>query len=394
MKPESTTARTDGRLEQIEENASSFTEPHPAFAFSKYAKIHPALREISELTGHSFEKIQSPQDFGFSIQNVEADLERVPKPLPLYENNPNPIKRLIGELAKPELSIDQQTQIQKDILKIKCDINKPISEHQEKITRLKVGLNQAVASFSDWVENDPAGISAAAQDKSYNEWIESEKKHRAQKERDAREKIKREIEVGELEEQIGRELLDFDLMHPDIDKISILDFFGFFEDYEEPPQCNCILTGDSGTGKTRAMAQAAISYCRLMGRGENFIEWITDSEFGKLVTAHGSERREAANTRLEEISNAYMLFFDDLGTANPTTALTSHFFRLIDNRYRKRLHTLFTTQSSTAQLKKHFTKSGGSSEDAVRILRRIIGTPATPLAKFFHFKRQDTNPSN
>ena len=393
MKPESTTARTDDRLEQIEENASSFTEPHPAFAFSKYAKIHPALLEISELTGHSFEKIQSPQDFGFSIQNVEADLERVPKPLPLYENNPNPIKRLIGELAKPELSIDQQTQIQKDILKIKCDINKPISEHQEKITRLKVGLNQAVASFSDWVENDPAGISAAAQDKSYNEWIESEKKHRAQKERDAREKIKREIEVRELEEQIGRELLDFDLMHPDIDKISILDFFGFFEDYEEPPQCNCILTGDSGTGKTRALAQAAISYCRLMGRGENFIEWITDSEFGKLVTALGSERREAANTRLEEISNAYMLFFDDLGTANPTTALTSHFFRLIDNRYRKRLHTLFTTQSSTAQLKKHFTKSGGSSEDAVRILRRIIGTPATPLAKFFHFKRPNSLPS-
>lgn len=393
MKPESTTARTDDRLEQIEENASSFTEPHPAFAFSKYAKIHPALREISELTGHSFEKIQSPQDFGFSIQNVEADLERVPKPLPLYENNPNPIKRLIGELAKPELSIDQQTQIQKDILKIKCDSYKPVSEHQEKITRLKVGLNQAVASFSDWVENDPAGISAAAQDKSYNEWIESEKKHRAQKERDAREKIKREIEVGELEEQIGRELLDFDLMHPDIDKISISDFFGFFEDYEEPPQCNCILTGDSGTGKTRALAQAAISYCRLMGRGENFIEWITDSEFGKLVTALGSERREAANTRLEEISNAYMLFFDDLGTANPTTALTSHFFRLIDNRYRKRLHTLFTTQSSTAQLKKHFTKSGGSSEDAVRILRRIIGTPATPLAKFFHFKRPNSLPS-
>ena len=393
MKPESTTARTDGRLEQIEENASSFTEPHPAFAFSKYAKIHPALREISELTGHSFEKIQSPQDFGFSIQNVEADLERVPKPLPLNYNNLNPIKLLIMELGKPELTIDQKKQIQKDILKIKCDSYKPVSEHQEKITRLKVGLNQAVASFSDWVENDPAGISAAAQDKSYNEWIESEKKHRAQKERDAREKIKREIEVGELEEQIGRELLDFDLMHPDIDKNAILDFFGFFEDYEEPPQCNCILTGDSGTGKTRALAQAAISYCRLMGRGENFIEWITDSEFGKLVTALGSERREAANTRLEEISNAYMLFFDDLGTANPTTALTSHFFRLIDNRYRKRLHTLFTTQSSTAQLKKHFTKSGGSSEDAVRILRRIIGTPATPLAKFFHFKRPNSLPS-
>jgi flagellar biosynthesis GTPase FlhF len=280
MKPESTTARTDDRLEQIEENASSFTEPHPAFAFSKYAKIHPALREISELTGHSFEKIQSPQDFGFSIQNLVADLDRVPKPLPLYENNPNPIKRLIGELAKPELSIDQQTQIQKDILKIKCDINKPISEHQEKITRIKVGLNQAVASFSDWVENDPAGISAAAQDKSYNEWIETEKKHRAQKERDAREKIKREIEVGELEEQIGRELLDFDLMHPDIDKISISEFFGFFEDYEEPPQCNFILTGDSGTGKTRALAQAAICYCRVIGKDDNFIEGsLKNSEF-------------------------------------------------------------------------------------------------------------------
>jgi DNA replication protein DnaC len=394
MKPESTTARTDDRLEQIEENASSFTEPHPAFAFSKYAKIHPALREISELTGHSFEKIQSPQDFGFSIQNVEADLERVPKPLPLYENNPNPIKRLIGELAKPELSIDQQTQIQKDILKFKCDINKPISEHQEKITRLKVGLNQAVASFSDWVENDPAGISAVAHDKTYNEWIEADKKRRAQEERDAREKIKREIEVSELKDQIGSELLDFDLMHPDIDKNAISDFFGFFEDYEEPPQCNCILTGPSGTGKSRALAQAAISYCRLMGRGENFIEWITGYEFAELITELASERREAANFRLKEVSDAYMLFFDDLGSAHFTAARMTHFFRLIDNRYRKGFHTLFTTNYSTAQLKKHFTKSGGSSEDAARILRRIIGTPATPLAKFFHFKRQDTNPSN
>jgi DNA replication protein DnaC len=70
-------------------------------------------------------------------------------------------------------------------------------------------------------------------------------------------------------------------MHPDIDKISISEFFGFFEDYEEPPQCNFILTGDSGTGKTRALAQAAICYCRVIGKDDNFIEWITDSEFGK-----------------------------------------------------------------------------------------------------------------
>jgi DNA replication protein DnaC len=387
MKSETTTARTNDRHEQIEENASSFTEPQPAFAFSKYAKIHPALREISELTSHSFEKIQSPQDFGFSIQNVEADLERVPKPLPLNENKPNPIVPLIEKLRNTELPMDQRSQIQKDILKIQCDRNKPVSDHQEKITRLKASLYQAVASFADWIVNDPAGISAVAQDKTFNEWIETEKKRRAQEEREAREKIKREIEVGELEEQIGRELLDFDLMHPDIDKDAISEFFRFFEDYEEPPQYNCILTGPSGTGKTRALAQAAICYCRVMGKDDNFIEWITGYEFAELITNLGSERREAANAQLKEISDAYLLFFDDLGSANFTAARTTHFFRLIDNRYRKGFPTLFTSNYSTAQLKKLFSKTGESSEDAARILRRIIGTPASPLAKFFHFKR-------
>ena len=393
MKPETTTGQRDDHQEQIEENASSFTDPQPAFAFSQFAKIHPALCEISELTGHSFEKIQSPQDFGFSLQNVEAELDRVPKPLPLNENNQNPIKLLIKEFGKHELTINQKKQIQKDILKIQRESYKPVSEHQEKITRLKVSLHQAVASFADWVENDPAGISAVAQDKTFNKWIETEKKRRAQEERDAREKIKREIEVGELKEQIGRELLDFDPMHLDIDKSSISEFFRFFEGYEEPPQCNCILTGPSGTGKTRALAQAALYFCRIMGRGENFIEWITGYEFAELITELSSERREAANLRLKEVSDAYMLFFDDLGSANFTAARMTHFFRLIDNRYRKRFHTLFTTNYSTAQLKKLFSKTGESSEDAARILRRIIGTPATPLAKFFHFKRPNSLPS-
>jgi DNA replication protein DnaC len=63
---------------------------------------------------------------------------------------------------------------------------------------------------------------------------------------------------------------------------------------------------------------------------------------------------------------------------------------LVDERYRENRPTIISTNYSTQQLKKLFATTGETKEESVRILRRLIGTPATPLAKFFHFKRPAT----
>jgi DNA replication protein DnaC len=194
-------------------------------------------------------------------------------------------------------------------------------------------------------------------------------------------------EASELQHEIGGALFDTNPEHPDIDGATMQQFLEWFiENNElEPRPLNGTLTGPPGTGKSRALAAAAVAQCQRSGR-EN-VEWITGYEFAELVSSLSTEKRDEATARLKTISEAYWLFFDDLGSSNFTKARLTRLFSLIDERYRRHLPTFFSTEYTTPQLKKKINETKDSKDASTRILRRIIGTTNTPLAKFFHFKR-------
>lgn len=376
-------------------------EPPPAYAFSIFAKNRPALQEIAELTGESFEGLKQP-DSGFSMLRALLQLDGLPKPPPLPEIafTHHTIKPLMEQVANPDLDIEQRREIQRRIIEIKEAPFAPIREHHARIERLKIEHQQALTDFEEWVNTDPAGISARAADEAHSEWIKADQERRdaeaKEAERQARaEKLRRDrqSEADWLAcEEIGAALDETNIEHPDIDSQTYKDFITWqagndcdttYERGHRP--LNAILTGPPGVGKSRALAAAAIAECKESGRDR--LEWITGYEFAQCVSDLATDKRDESTARLQAITETATLYFDDLGSANFTPARTSRFFRLIDERYRRKLPTYFSTNYSTPQLKKVFTATGDSKDEAVRILRRIIGTPSEPLARFFQFQR-------
>lgn len=376
-------------------------EPTPGYAFSVFAKTNPTFQEISAITGGTFEGMKWPDPF--AALRIALKLDDAPKPertddFYFIEHRRAP---LMEKLRTPDLTKEEAQKIQREILELVQAPFKPQRDHQEKIQHLKTALNSELKAFEAWIVNDPAGIAAHAADISHDEWKDAEtlREQAEQQRRDAEAKeaekqeriekfrAKCEQESFDLEDEIGGALFDTNPDHPDIDGQTMQDFIDFANEYGNVGELpfNAILTGPPGVGKSRALAAAAVDHCQRWGR-EN-IEWITGYEFAELVSNLSTDKRDEANARLKAITEAYELFFDDLGSANFTTARTSRFFRLIDERYRRKLPTFISTNYSTPQLKKIFTATGDSKDEAVRILRRIIGTPSEPLAKFFHFKR-------
>lgn len=368
---------------------STDTELEPAYAFSIFAASRPVLKEITKLTKEDFTyKKTLPWCF---VKRSQEQLER--RSLPWhYGQSFEGIERLQEMLENPNLNKPEIEKIQREILELKEEGRRPVREFNEKLDRLSKAVELEVSAFEEWIKNDPVGIAATAQDNAFDAWVESERKRQEDERRQSARNEKMERMKRELEDSIGRELITLNLDHPDIDKVAAEAFLNWHKarfhcDGPEIFISNAILSGDSGTGKTRALAQAAIRY--IMQEEYACLEWITGYEFAELIGDLATENRSEANVRLQEITNTEILYFDDLGSANFTPARTSRFFRLIDERHRHDRATLFTTNYSTAQLKRLFGKTGESKDDAVRILRRIIGTQAEPLARFFHFKRPE-----
>lgn len=197
-----------------------------------------------------------------------------------------------------------------------------------------------------------------------------------------------------LFEEIGCELAyGLKVHHPDFDG-ETFEEFNAWRIYDEDRQCdlNCILHGAPGTGKTRAMAHWATRRENIQPYGE--YSWITGAQFAELVGGLAdNERRAEAKERLRELAQATTLYFDDLGSAHFTAARISHFFALMDARYKGNLPTIFTTNHRRKEIRVMLSGSG-SKDDAVtadRILRRIVGTPADPRCTFFEFKRRKGN---
>jgi DNA replication protein DnaC len=319
------------------------TEPQPAFALTQFIKRSPELMRIAErhgwdIGGHSYNREQS------SFFSIRACL---------------------------------------------------LQDKTEKETAHRI-----LQEFDEWTQKDPEGIAAKKADIEYGEWVESEKRRVADEKWEAEHREQIERNRDELREIIGHKLTRLDFDHPDIDRAAVEKFLAWHNrEWDENGKLffhtNALLTGPSGTGKTRALAQAALWYC-----GQGFTaDWVTGYEFAELVGNLSTDRRADANERLREITEAPTLYFDDLGSANFTTARTSRFFRLVDERHRNDLPTIFTSNYNTAQLKKIFAATAETreqaigiretTEEAVRILRRMVGTPAEPLASIFHFKRQE-----
>jgi DNA replication protein DnaC len=84
------------------------------------------------------------------------------------------------------------------------------------------------------------------------------------------------------------------------------------------------------------------------------------------------------------------LFFDDLGSAHFTAARISHFFALMDARYKEAGQTMFTTNHGVKEIRAMLSGNGGKDDTTMadRILRRMIGTANDPRAAFFEFKRR------
>lgn len=378
-------------------------EPTPGYAFSAFAKTNPTFQEISAITGSKiFENIKQPDPL--TSFRIASKLDAAPKPEATDDRHfiIDRVAPLKEKLRTPDLTKEEAHKIQREILELVQAPFKPYRDHQEKIQRLTAAVDAELKAFKAWIVTDPAGIAAHAADAAHYEWQDAENlrelAERARKDAEAKEaekqalieeiRAERKQEAEELGQEIGDALFNTNPDHPDIDGQTMQDFIKWFpENFNRDPRpLNAVLDGLPGVGKSRALASAAVAKCETSGKSH--VEWITGYEFADLVTdLSSSDKKKEASSRLKRLAKCSYLFFDDLGSVNFTPARTARLFSLIDERYRMSRPTFISTNYSTPQLKKVFTATGDSKDEAVRILRRIIGTPSEPLAKFFHFKR-------
>jgi len=374
-------------------------EPKPAYAFSAFIRSSP-LEEAAKKAGIPTEGIFSASEF---IDTARRYL-RHSSPPPMSEEGMMlhlTTSPLLKRLKEEVLTKEEQYAIQREILDIKAKANAPQIEHQNMINAFNQAFKELENDFEKWITLDPPGVAATTQDKAHSEWVEAEeariRAEAIEAEKQARiekARAERKQEAIQLWNEIGIALFDTDTDHPDIDGKTFQAFMKWVPENEDrvnyfgPDPINAILVGPPGVGKSRALAAAAVADCEKWGR-EN-IEWVTGYEFAELVSNLSTDKRTEANARLEVITDAWHLYFDDLGSANFTAARTARFFRLIDERYRRNRITFFSTNHTPQQLRKIFTSSSESKDEAVRILRRICGTQSHPLAQLFQFKKPAT----
>lgn len=209
-----------------------------------------------------------------------------------------------------------------------------------------------------------------------------------QRKRRQQERIWQKME--ELYDEVGAELTDLDEDHPDFDKEAFARFKEWhFYDEERSVYLNAILHGAPGSGKSRAMAYWARQEKNIDAYGE--YAWITGSQFAELISALGdNEQRNEAKKTLRRLGEVEGLYFDDLGSAHFTAARISHFFALMDARYKAQGYTIFTTNHGLREIRSMLSGSGGKDDTTMadRILRRMVGTANDPRATFFEFKRR------
>jgi DNA replication protein DnaC len=144
-------------------------------------------------------------------------------------------------------------------------------------------------------------------------------------------------------------------------------------------ELNAVLFGPPGCGKTRSMFFKAKRYIH---NGTGDVQWINGHSFGELVS-------NRINT--DHLKQADLLCFDDLGAAHFTAQRVAAFFAIMDYRDSNKLPTWISTNHGIDDLRKMLAIAAPNmtERDALqlsdRIIRRIVGTKALPLAKVFDF---------
>ena len=218
---------------------------------------------------------------------------------------------------------------------------------------------------------------------------EEERRRKREAEFEKRYRLEQEAKREALMDEIGNELIrELNVEHPDFDG----------EAFEQMCQCknpghinfNVLGYGPTGTGKSRAMAHHALQIV------EWCIDcaWIESGTFAGLVTACGpdasSSKRNEARAELKRLAEVEFLFFDDLGAVRFTESRITHFYALMQARYKNNLTTYFTTNYDRAGIEKMLAVDGTKAEKEIagRIIRRMIGTAAEPRAHLIQFKRR------
>lgn len=127
-----------------------------------------------------------------------------------------------------------------------------------------------------------------------------------------------------------------------------------------------LLMGDSGTGKTR-VAWALLRRILIEDSKRYSFAWFDCVSFGHSISKR--YREDTAEEWLEEMSQKYILFFDDLGKLKLTERAEAELFGLIERRCANQLPIIATTNDTGDSLASRMTDNRGPA--MIRRLREF-----------------------
>jgi len=116
------------------------------------------------------------------------------------------------------------------------------------------------------------------------------------------------------------------------------------------------VAGETGVGKSRALARAAVVSA---WKAEYFpgMLWLASADFFPAVGARDGKERQVGRDALAKARAVDLLILDDLGQERLTDNTRAVLFSLVDQRYRERKRTWFSTNASGAEILAHIGES-------------------------------------
>ena len=124
-----------------------------------------------------------------------------------------------------------------------------------------------------------------------------------------------------------------------------------------------LLTGDTGTGKTR-VAWLMLRRILVQSARDYTFEWFDAIGFGHEISRH--YRDEDAEDWFEKLASSDLVFFDDLGKLKLTERAETELFGLIERRCAARLPIVATTNDTGDTLGSRLTDNRGPA-----LIRRL-----------------------
>ncbi len=147
---------------------------------------------------------------------------------------------------------------------------------------------------------------------------------------------------------------------------------GFVQEGGSFKQSGLLFVGPPGAGKTHravGVLRALIDRWRVRGR---FVEFT--SPIHQIQSTFDSDSQESKRQILDPLSGAELLVLDELGAQQPTPWVRDLLYLIINNRYTRRLPTIFTTNYRLDE-----GPAGIAKKAPVRIAGRTKMLPKNPL---------------